>query len=131
MRLESKASGQNASAGVWLTALALVAPLVVHAAEEVKPAVIDFVSIGGIEDWRPEGTDAMLIRGRNGSWYRARFFGPCIGLRSREAVSFVTDGTDRLDRFSSVLVDGERRWFRSLEKLDAEPPREMGKGKTE
>ena len=71
----------------------------------------------------------MLIQGRNRSWYRATFFGPCIDLRFRDSVAFVTDGTDRLDRFSSVLVNGERCWFRSFEKLEAEPPREGSKGK--
>jgi hypothetical protein len=43
---------------------------------------------------------------------------PCSGIQFRDRVAFVTDGTDRLDKFSSVLVDGERCWFRSFEKID-------------
>jgi hypothetical protein len=126
MRIGSWLPGTSA-ARVLLTALALAATPSSQASDEIRPAVIDFVSLGGIEDWRPEGSDAMLIRGRNGSWYRARFFSPCIGLRFRDSVAFVTDGTDRLDRFSSVLVDGQRCWFRSFEKLEAEPLRDSGK----
>ena len=98
---------------------------VARAADEVvRPAVIDFVSLGGIRDWKAEGYDAILIQATNGTWYRATFFVPCLGLRFHESVGFVTDGTDRLDKFSSVLVDGQRCWFKSFEKVDpAAPPR--------
>ena len=113
--------------GPLLLAGLLMTGGVARGEDSARPAVIDFVSLGGIEDWRAEGADAMLIRGRNGSWYRARFFGPCIGLRFRESVAFVTDGTDRLDRFSSVLVDGERCWFRSFEKIPGESPQDSSK----
>ncbi len=87
-----------------------------------KHASIEFVSLGGIDNWRAEGDQAMLIKGLNGNWYRAEFFAPCSGLQFRDRVAFVTDGTDRLDRFSSILVRGERCWFRSFEKIDPEAP---------
>jgi hypothetical protein len=89
---------------------------------EKSHASIEFVSLGGIDDWRAEGNRAMLIKGLNGGWYRAEFFAPCAGLQFRNRVAFVTDGTDRLDRFSSILVDGERCWFRSFDKIDPEAP---------
>ena len=89
---------------------------------EKNHASIEFVSLGGIDNWRAEGNQAMLIKGLNGSWYRAEFFSPCSGLQFRDRVAFVTDGTDRLDKFSSILVRGERCWFRSFDKIDPEAP---------
>jgi hypothetical protein len=90
--------------------------------QEQRHASIEFVSLGGIDDWRAEGNRAMLIKGLNGSWYRAEFSVPCSGLQFRDRVAFVTDGTDRLDKFSSILVNGERCWFRSFDKIDPEAP---------
>lgn len=89
-----------------------------RAAQEVAPrAVIHFADLGGIDDWRAEGSDAIQIRGRNGQWYRATFFGSCIGLQFADTIAFVTDSTGDLDRFASLLVDGDRCWFRTLEKI--------------
>ena len=104
---------------VALACVALGGGWMARAEEEgSRHASIDFVSLGGIDDWRAQGDDAMLIKGLNGSWYRAEFSMPCSGIKFRERVAFVTDGSDRLDKFSSVLVDGQRCWFRSFEKVD-------------
>ena len=80
-------------------------------------AVIHFVDLGGIASWRPDGAGAILIEGRNRRWYRATFYGLCPSLRFANTIGFVTDATGDLDRFSSVLVDGERCWLRSLDRI--------------
>jgi hypothetical protein len=113
------------SLALALACIAVGAGRLAQAQEEPgsRRASIDFVSLGGIDDWRAEGNDAMLIKALNGNWYRAQFSMPCMGIKFREQVAFVTDGTDRVDRFSSVIVNGERCWFRSFEKVDpAAPP---------
>ena len=89
---------------------------------QTSHASIEFVNLGGIDDWRAEGNTAMLIKGLNGNWYRAEFSFPCDGLQFKNTVAFVTDGTNRLDRFSSVLVNGQRCWFRSFDKIDPSAP---------
>ena len=90
-------------------------------AEEEKPprAVIHFVDLGGIESWQADGNEAMRIEGRNRRWYRATFMGPCIGLRFADTIGFVTDSSGSLDRFSSILVEGERCFFRTFEAIEA------------
>jgi hypothetical protein len=86
---------------------------------EEKPAVLHFADLGGIRDFRAVG-DALFVQGTNRRWFRATFFGRCLHLRNAEAIGFVTEPGGSLDRFSSILVDGERCVFRSFER--AEPP---------
>lgn len=81
------------------------------------PVTIPFADMGGIRDWRPIGTEGLLIEGYNKQWYKAEFFSPCIGLDYSLAVGFVTDPSGHVDRFSSIIVDGQRCWFKSLEKV--------------
>lgn len=82
-----------------------------------RAASIPFADLGNIRDWRAEGHDAMLIESQRGQWFRATFFAPCFELPFAEQVGFVTDATGRLDRFSSILVNGERCYFRSFEEI--------------
>jgi hypothetical protein len=86
-----------------------------------QPASIPFVSLGGVRNWRAEDDTVLLIENAHGVWYRATFFGRCPGLRYEIELAFVTDGMNQLDRFSSVLVDGQRCWFRSFERIEPEP----------
>jgi len=126
------AHGRMAWGAALFLALAAWAPGSAARADEEKPsrAVIHFADLGGIENWRADGPDAILIEGRNKGWYRATFFGSCIGLQFAETIGFVTDSGGDLDRFSSLLVDGERCWFRTFEKLAVapEPKKKENKG---
>lgn len=81
-------------------------------------AVLHFADIGGIRTWRNDGRDALLIEGRNGQWYRATFFGACHELPFASAIYFVTDTTGDLDKFSSVIVRGERCYFKTFQRTD-------------
>lgn len=85
--------------------------------ERKRPVTIPFADLGGIENWRPVGDEAILIETRRDKWYRATFFGPCIGLNYSTAVGFVTHPSGSVDKFSSILVDGQRCWFKSLEEV--------------
>lgn len=83
-------------------------------------AVINFANMhGSIQDWRADGTKAILIQDIGKKWYRAEFMGPCNGLPFAEQVGFITDGTNRIDQFSSILVRGERCWFKSFAETTA------------
>ncbi|MBD3649518.1 MAG: hypothetical protein HUJ31_19155 [Pseudomonadales bacterium] len=90
-----------------------------NADEPKRSATIPFADLGGIEDWRPVGTEGILIEGRNNKWYKATFFAPCINLGHSMAVGFVTHPGGSVDRFSSIIVDGERCHFKSLEEVPA------------
>jgi hypothetical protein len=101
-----------------LILVATIAASAALAADAERPVSIPFVSWGGIKDWRSEGTDALLIEGRNNKWYEATFFSPCIGMTfSPLAVGFVTEPGGSIDKFSSILVEGQRCWFRTLQEV--------------
>lgn len=65
---------------------------------------IHFIQYGGVRDWRAFDDDAIYIQGRNGKWYEATFFGPCLGLGFATRVGFVADVGGTLDRFGSIIV---------------------------
>lgn len=90
------------------------------AASESRPATIPFASLGGIRNFRAVDDATLLIQGTSGRWFRATFFGRCIGLRSSEKIGFMTEPGGSLDRFSAIFVDGHRCAFRSFE--ETEPP---------
>jgi hypothetical protein len=91
-----------------------------EAAAPQQRASIPFVSLGGVRNWRAEDDTVLFIENAHGTWYRATFFGRCPGLRYEIELAFVTDGMNQLDRFSSVLVDGQRCWFRTFERIQPE-----------
>lgn len=81
-------------------------------------AVLRFADLGGIQDWRATDDGALLVEGVNGNWYRATFWGPCYELRFTDTIAFVTNPPGDLDKFSSILADGNRCWFRTFEKVE-------------
>jgi hypothetical protein len=106
-----------------LCALLGSAGAVADEAESPPRAEIHFADLGGIRDFRPQGDGALLIQGTNGKWFRATFFGPCIGLRQRETLAFVTSPGGTLDRFSAILVGRQRCDFRTFEPTEPPAPR--------
>jgi len=80
-------------------------------------AQIPFVSYGGVDDWRAEGTGAILIKARMGRYYRATFMAPCIDLPTAEHIGFETGALDTLDKFDSIVVRGRECSFRSFEEI--------------
>ncbi|MEZ5531847.1 MAG: DUF6491 family protein [Steroidobacteraceae bacterium] len=80
-------------------------------------AQINFVNYGGIRDWKAQRNDALLIRAQNGKYYRATFFGPCIGLDFAHRIGFVSDVLGSLDKFSSIYVDGHECFFRTFQEI--------------
>ncbi|HEX7082444.1 MAG TPA: DUF6491 family protein [Gammaproteobacteria bacterium] len=83
-------------------------------------AVIHFADIGNIRDWQADGAEALYVQSANRDWYRATFWSPCPALRFATAIAFVTEPNGSLDRYGSILVDGEQCWFRTFER--ASPP---------
>jgi len=84
-----------------------------------EPAVIRFVDLSGVKDWRAEGLNSLLIQGNNSQWYRATLFSECFGLPWAEHIAFVTSPNGSLDQFSSILVSGQQCYFKNVEKIPA------------
>jgi hypothetical protein len=107
-------------------AIALVAAGIAASAgaDESHPASIPFANLGAIRSFRAPDDQTLLIEGSGHRWYRATFFGACLGIRSVERLAFVTEPGGSLDRFSAVWVDGRRCPFRSFERTEPPTPRE-------
>jgi len=93
-----------------LLGAALLAGAAMPAAAEFKPIEmsIPFVSHGGIRDWRAIDRDTLYVQDIHGHWYRAELMSGCHDLPFANAIGFEAWGTDRFDKFSSVIVRGQR-----------------------
>lgn len=89
----------------------------VDAARQIS---IPFASIGNIRDWHAPNDETLYVQAMDRDWYRATFFTPCRSLPFAVGIAFVTEPNGALDRFSSILVEGERCWFKTFER--SEPP---------
>lgn len=83
---------------------------------------IPFADIGNIRDWQASSPDELYVQAMNRTWYRATFWAPCQALPFATGVAFVTESNGSLDTFSSILVEGERCWFKTFDKVEAPPP---------
>jgi hypothetical protein len=90
-------------------------------ADRPKDASIPFADMGSIRNFDPVDSHTLYIEDVHGQWYKASLMGPCIDLPFATAVGFDTGGTRTLDRFSSVIVNGNRCAFESLVET-ATPP---------
>ena len=97
----------------------------VQSATPEPPAVVRFADLGGIRNWRGLREGGLLIEGRRQQFYLATFFGVCLNLRTADAVGFVTDATGSLTQFDSIVVDGERCKFRTLQRVPPEMAEDM------
>jgi hypothetical protein len=78
---------------------------------------IPFVNFGGIDDWRADGNQALYIKGRGGDdWYYARLFAPCHDLPFVDTIGFENEATGSLDKFSAIVVRGQKCQLTSLVK---------------
>ncbi|MBI1251192.1 MAG: hypothetical protein GC189_06955 [Alphaproteobacteria bacterium] len=89
-------------------------PSIADTDAQAEQASIPFADFGGIRDWRAGPENSLLIEGRTGHWYRATFFQNCTGLRFADVLAIDQGPGNRVDRFSSVIVDGRRCNFRTL-----------------
>jgi hypothetical protein len=108
-----------AAIGVALATIAFGAT--VAPAAQLQQTMLPFAQLGNIRSWQPDGRDAIYIQSGNRKWYRATFWSPCNTLPFAFTVAFVTKPNGNLDRFSSILVDGERCWFRDFHATSAPP----------
>lgn len=97
-------------------------------AEAAAPAMgqetsIPFANFGNIRDWRPDGMNGLYVQDTGGRWYRATLMGPCVELPTANQIGFVTQGPDRIDKFSAITVRGQRCQFSSFVTSAAPPSR--------
>jgi hypothetical protein len=92
-----------------------------HSDAQAEQARIPFAGLR-IRNFRADGQDVVYIEDQRRNWYRAELFGPCSGLPFANAIGIDTRGTSSFDRFSAIVVRGERCQLKSLTR-SAEPPK--------
>jgi hypothetical protein len=106
--------------GLLVSACATQAPKAPEPAlEVVNPnASIPFASLGGIRSWSAREDGSLVIEGTAGRLYRATFMNNCSDIKfAGPAIAITTDPSGEADRFSSVLVNGRRCPFASLDEV--------------
>jgi hypothetical protein len=79
-----------------------------------------------LRTFEAESRDVVYIQDRRRDWYRAEVMGPCLDLPFARAIGIDTRGSGSFDRFSAVLVEGERCQLTSLTRSEG-PPKKMRK----
>lgn len=69
---------------------------------------IPFANMGGIRDWSAVDDMTLYVQDSGRSWYLARLGAPCMDLTFATTIGFETKGANRLDKFASVIVSGQR-----------------------
>jgi uncharacterized protein DUF6491 len=110
-----------------LVALGVAAAPAMGSAAESAPAPaqeasIAFADHGGIRDWRGDDERTLYLQDRFFRWYKATLMSPAPDLRTALAVRFDTGASDRFDRFSWVVVRGQRYAVQSLVRIEGKPP---------
>jgi hypothetical protein len=111
-----------------LVGLGLVAGAVQPATAKSAETSIPFVNHRGIDDWQATDRRTLYIRDAQHRWYRATLMSDCIDLDYATRIGFLPGAGDRLDRFSSILVHGQRCPIESLV-ASAPPPPKAGKAR--
>lgn len=98
------------------------------AAIPAPEASIPFANHHGIYSWRVENDRTLLIQSEHGDWYKATLMSSCFDLPFAERLGFHTNPDGSFDRFSSILVRGQRCPLISLVRTEA--PGKKAPGKT-
>ena len=88
---------------------------------------IPFADHGGIRDWRAIDSDTLYVQDRRGNWYRAELSMPAPSLHFREAIGFQTSPSGRFDRWSAIVLNGQRYSLKSLTASGPPLPRKLAK----
>ncbi|MBK6411915.1 MAG: hypothetical protein IPF76_02360 [Sphingopyxis sp.] len=67
-----------------------------------------FPSDSSIRNWQADRGRGIWIQDRQRTWYYGTFAGYCREVDFAQAIGVETRGAGRLDRFSAILVRGER-----------------------
>jgi hypothetical protein len=77
-----------------------------------------------VHSWQADGREGMWVQDARRDWYYAKFNAPCFGLDHAIQVGFDTGTSDRIDRFSYVVVPDERDRCAIISFTKSDPPPE-------
>jgi hypothetical protein len=102
---------------------AVMVPAQARGPARVAEASIPFANHGGVDDWRATDDHTIYFKDSHRQWYRAEIFGPAFDLPYVENIGIDPSPSGALDRWSAIVVRGQRYHFRSFEKIAGQPPR--------
>lgn len=73
-----------------------------------EEASIVFPSDSTIRNWHADRDRGIWVQDRRGDWYYGTFAGLCRDIDFAPQIAVDTLGVNRLDRFATILVRGER-----------------------
>ena len=107
---------------ILAAAAALAAPALASGPPpKAAEASIPFPHHRGIRSFEAENDEIVYLQASNRRWYRAELTSHCWGLSFANAIGFDTRGSSSFDRYSSIIVEGQRCQLASLVQVD-EPP---------
>jgi hypothetical protein len=80
-----------------------------------------------IWNWQVVDDKTVLIQDQSRQWYKATLFGNCINVSFADRIGFDSNPTDTFDKFSAILVRGQRCPLMSLVKTNAPPKKVKAK----
>jgi hypothetical protein len=104
---------------------ALAAPSAKEARSGEQARIV-FPDRGGIWNFHAESDDVLYLQDRSRRWYRAELASKCWGLTFANAIGYDTRGSSTFDRYSAVIVNGERCHLLSLTRSE-KPDRRRGR----
>jgi hypothetical protein len=122
----------NLAKALMLGALAAGSASALAADEPAPPAAPAEAQIPfakrNIWNWQVIDDKTVLIQDQGRRWYKATLFGTCTNLPFADKVGFDSSPGDTFDKFSALLVRGQRCQLSSLVKTD--PPAKKAKVQT-
>ena len=98
------------------------------AAPAAQEARIPFLHISRFRTFRAVDRETLYIENRRNDWYRITTLGHCPGLPFAMTIGVDTRGSPTLDRFSTLVVDGDRCAIQSVVRSGPPPPRQRRRG---
>jgi hypothetical protein len=83
----------------------------------------------GLTDYRIDGKRGIYLRAQDGHWYYLRVRPECPRLAAADGFGVETGPAGRLDKYSTISVQGQRCWLSSVVRSPEPPGYRSGKRK--
>ncbi|MFN3450874.1 MAG: DUF6491 family protein [Sphingorhabdus sp.] len=84
---------------------------------------INFPNQGAIRNFEADGNEGIWLEDRQRRWYYAELLGGCQELNFAQAIGFDTRGSATFDKFSTLIVAGDKCQVASLVTANKPLPR--------
>ena len=111
---------------VALMVLGAIVCAAAAAAPAASEAQIPFAK-NNLWNWQVVDDQTVLIQDQSRRWYKATLFGHCINLPFANTIAFDSNPSGTFDKFSAILVRGQRCPLKSL--VESSAPPKKGKAK--